>query len=495
MQAKAQVAFKWNINGWGYGDEVLHKMRCDKAFTQSIPFPGRWKTSINVLTKLPAVLQTARTNAAKEINNDTVDCELLGIPKPSPELDDLCSVEAAMTKNASATRQAKGPLLAAHLGDDVWLCHPGTFTEDGSLANNPFALEDLVTKTVRTEEAASNNDDHDTSDGEDLSPGAPKAMDLLAIAASNPTAWTRARAYALWKAEEMRAERGVAGFRDAIARRGFEENPFRWELTGRSWLSHVDLAFLWSWTQKNGARRREMVFVRANDVFTESNRSIPRPEAFKGPWEIWRERLEEAAAKQPLCKYLGHQTNSGGYEANPEKWRVPQGQDKSHSLVWYEWLHVARGKDKLPHRVAIRASNILHHSRDVPHHPLHHSCPRELHFSLEYMQAFVAWKTKDSDSEYVGLSFEGDRPAFQYELPDGGMDIQEHPVYWHLPSGLQCESLMDLNAMQEKDVKLNAPENHDEAYDAIGEQMFWHVLGVCEDERSLEEYHVRGQKI
>ena len=101
------------------------------------------------------------------------------------------------------------------------------------------------------------------------------------------------------------------------------------------------------------------------------------------------------------------------------------------------------------HRVAVRADNIIYNSEEVPHHPLHHSCPRELYFSLEYMQAFVAWKTGDSDSEYIGLSFEGDRPEFQYELPDGGMDIQEHPVYWHLPSGFQCESLMELNAMKE----------------------------------------------
>ena len=466
-------------------------MRCDNAFKQAIPFPGRWKTSIAALTKLPALLQNARDGVAKEINNATVNCELLGIPKPSQALDDICSTEAATTtttaKPTSMVTLASGQsLLAAHLSEDVWLCHPGSFSEDGSLAKDPFALKDLLTATVPAEGVASNHNDDQNQEGDP--PEAPKAVDLLAIAAANPTAWSRARAYALWEAEKIRTERGeVTSFRKDLARRGFEENPFRWEVTGRSWLSHVQVAFLWSWTQNNGVMRREMVFVRANSVLTEQSQNIPRPEAFKGPWEIWREQLEEAAAKQPLCKYLGLQTNSG-YEPNPEKWRVPE-EDRTHMTVWYEWLHVAQGKDKKPHRVAIVANDIIHHKREVPHQPLQHSCPRELHFSLEYMQAFVIWKTQESESEYVGVSFEGDRPDFQHELPDGGTDIQEHPVYWHLPSGVQCESLMDLNAMKENDWKLKAPENQDEAYDVIGKQLFWDVLGVCEDEKGIEEYH------
>jgi len=165
--------------------------------------------------------------------------------------------------------------------------------------------------------------------------------------------------------------------------------------------------------------------------------------------------------------------------------------------AWYEWKLVSRGTSKAPHTVGIRVDKVVldeppaveketrQGPRDVPHHPLKQSCPRELHFSLEYMQGFADWKT--TGAEYVGLSFEGDRPAFQFELPDGGVDIQEHPVYWHLPGGVQCMSLLEFNDMGEIDFKLAAK---DEPYIVIGQQMGWNVLGICEDEASLAQYHI-----
>ena len=157
------MAFKWTINGWNYKDEELHKMRCDHAFTQCVPFPKRWKTPINVLSRLPALLQNARASAAKEMKNDTIDCKLIGVPKPSHVLDDICSPTAVTILNASSTSgtgQCERLLLAAHLDKDIWLCHPGTLTKDGSIAkNNPFAFEDLIPKNVRAEDVAANDDD------------------------------------------------------------------------------------------------------------------------------------------------------------------------------------------------------------------------------------------------------------------------------------------------------------------------------------------------
>ena len=87
----------------------------------------------------------------------------------------------------------------------------------------------------------------------------------------------------------------------------------------------------------------------------------------------------------------------------------------------------------------------------------------------------------------MGLSFEGDRPFFQCELPDGGVYIQEHSAYWHLQGGVQCMLLAEFNEMDEIDFKLAAK---DEPYMVIGQQMGWNVLGICEDEAGLAQYQI-----
>ena len=56
-------------------------------------------------------------------------------------------------------------------------------------------------------------------------------------------------------------------------------------------------------------------------------------------------------------------------------------------------------------------NNGPHHSRDVPHDPLEKSAPLNLYFTLEYMDGLA--EAISSRSEYVGLVFKSDRPAFQ----------------------------------------------------------------------------------
>ena len=36
---------------------------------------------------------------------------------------------------------------------------------------------------------------------------------------------------------------------------------------------------------------------------------------------------------------------------------------------------------------------------------------------------------------YNGICYESDQPEFSLHVPDGGLDCQEHPVYWTLPCG------------------------------------------------------------
>ena len=136
----------------------------------------------------------------------------------------------------------------------------------------------------------------------------------------------------------------------------------------------------------------------------------------------------------------------------------------------------------------IQVTHIVHHDREVPYHPCTRSCPRELRFDVEYMQGMAKWKSGYSSegAQYVGISYEGHRPAFHCEVPDGGLDIQEQPVYWHFANGVDLLSLRDVYALPESHFEIQDAE--DVRYLTLGSQMGWDLLGVCEDEVSLAEY-------
>ena len=377
--------------------------------------------------------------------NSRVDCQLLGAPKPADELDTLCgTMQIVVLKSASGKKQAN--LLCARITEDVWICHPGSFNEEGNIcSNNPFDVRDLTARDIVAEKF-----DNETKPRVRIRPG-PK-VSLVAIASANPSSWSMARTFAMWKAEEIKAEKGQ--FDQERAMRGFERNPFKWKTDG--WASHIKICFLWSWRAE--VERREIVSVRIHHLLHDSERAIPKPIALRAPIEFWWSTCEEVAKKLPLCKYLGEQTSDSTYEPDPSKWT---GLEKSHTLVWFEWPHVFRLQNgrQVPHRVCIRLKALMFAVRRndeqqdakkkddkgqdakreedkrqhgetkadkadkqaasiVPHCPLARSAPSNLIFTLEYMKGVAAWK--HPKCEYIGLSYEGDRPAFELEVPDGG---------------------------------------------------------------------------
>ena len=136
-----------------------------------------------------------------------------------------------------------------------------------------------------------------------------------------------------------------------------------------------------------------------------------------------------------------------------------------------------------PHVVCAFANDIIHHDREVPHNPIGKDSPSNLCFAIEYMQAFA--EAKFPGTVYEGISFESDRPEIRLQVPDGGLDIQDYPVHWTLPCGrTECWSLLEFqDALPDQLAK----HNSDEAYESIGREMHWDVLG-CGDEGAIAAF-------
>ena len=80
---------------------------------------------------------------------------------------------------------------------------------------------------------------------------------------------------------------------------------------------------------------------------------------------------------------------------------------------------------------------------------------------------------------YEGIAYEGEQVEIRREVPDGGKDIQDHPVYWTLPHGATvCWNLREL--ADARPYELQA-EQSDAAYKAIADEMHFDVLGVCDE--------------
>ena len=107
--------------------------------------------------------------------------------------------------------------------------------------------------------------------------------------------------------------------------------------------------------------------------------------------------------------------------------------DKTAANVYYEWQHVLRGDQKVPHRVATRVNHILESGRKIPSNPLDKHTPSNLWFTVEFIQTFA--ESVLLGTEFAGVSFEVDHPDIVVQVPDGGLDIQDHPIHWTLPCG------------------------------------------------------------
>ena len=170
----------------------------------------------------------------------------------------------------------------------------------------------------------------------------------------------------------------------------------------------------------------------------------PQTMALKNEEQPLLGNIEEvAAAGFTPCEYLGVETGTC-FEKDPAKWPTRDAR-RSHALVVYEWKYVFRGDGREPHRIRVFANNTR--DQGLSQDPLTKSAPTNLFFTAEFMQSFA--DKRWPGTTYTGISYESDRPEFLLQVPEGGLNIQDTPVYWSLP----CRRTVCMSLLEFKDAK------------------------------------------
>ena len=90
--------------------------------------------------------------------------------------------------------------------------------------------------------------------------------------------------------------------------------------------------------------------------------------------------------------------------------------------------------------------------------------------------------------DFQGVAFEGDAPKLLKQMPNGGVDCQDIPVYWTLPDG-RCVSysLREMANLRDDDI---APQDSHDAYLAVAKELGYDALGKPENDEAFEEYRL-----
>ena len=467
LKRSSEVAFQWRFRGAGYDETCEVKVRCNHVLDQGVPLPEAWVTALRALS-----LDHVAAQSAEKIQNDEpglseVRCEVLGFPTVS-------RVEAQGKIVAlSVGGERVVYFLCTQIAGSSWFVHRGSYKDTGELEEDAFQEKDLDVKDIEA-------DAFDEKQRKRLRTS-PAVNTLRWLVQSKDYTWRRLLAIAHFRAQEQRAT--TQPFDTSGPARGFERNPFGWDV-GQGRQSQINVTFLWTWRAGAGVLHRAFVSPSLNHVLQRG--AIPYPQGMCQQDAETLRKLQSAAdvevreSKVP-CLYLGLETSPGNFEQDPLNWPpelVTEGKARAH--VSYEWQHVSRSG--LPHRVVCTVNNLLHHGRRVPLNPLR-SCPTNLTFSLEWMQA-VADNVR-AGIVYKGIAYESERPDLVLELPNDGIDVQRETAHWVLPDG-RCVAWTVLELAEKRPDELEDPTAR-ELYFAIGKELDCYPLGTLPDEH-LEAY-------
>ena len=142
----------------------------------------------------------------------------------------------------------------------------------------------------------------------------------------------------------------------------------------------------------------------------------------------------------------------------------------------------AEGK---PYRVEIIIKNAKR--RGVTRNPLG-PCPySRATFSIDVFNA-VASNVREG-IEFKGVAYESERPNVIPQLPCGGEDIQDEPVYWTLHDGrVVCWSVRRLAEAKDEDLE---PADSIERYKAVAKELGYDVQNLSIETRAIDNLNDR----
>ena len=470
MTQHTLVSFEWQMQVEGHHCRHVVRVTAKNASTHGVPLPESWRvafacSSLDEIADRFAVEQSTKLGLG-------LSCTILG------QLD--ATYEAAFTPGRIVTLNTPSGarmdfLRCAHIDGDRWLCHSGTLLNGVLDHDNPFDPVGLVEKDV-----AGAVVEHRAPKRRIIRVAKLSAQQLHEAMLKYADAWSMVVASALVKAEEIRDGNKPCG--EAVAKAGFVRDPFLWGVGLRQ--SHIYAM----WTcHANTQWHRAVVRARLENVL--NLKQLPLPAAITTNKVLHSQLVAAAARQMAPCKYLGLEIAAGRFEPDPAKWPSRCHNASHHQLhvkVHFEWEHVLRGNEK--HRVEVHVNNALRHR--LPHCPLDKSAQTGLLFSIEFMDAVAenkragmifegAAESKTAAIKFKGIAFDSERPDIIHQLPDGGADIQDEPVYWALPCGrCVCWTLRELANARDDDL---APIDSDEAYRAVARELGYDVLGVAPD--------------
>ena len=479
IRQNSTIGFRWKVDFDGPQDTVA-EVRCDNAGARGVPFPPSWHFAPHC-RDFQTIADASAAQAAKLHGLADASCRVLGQPRRCPLTDEANGPAPGIAVELCLDGAAVEFLLCAHVYEDMWFCTRGLFVDDVFQSSDPFGVDSLVLKDVqrdaRRQELEAQSEDIKPS----LHPG-----QLKKLAAARPDRWDMVVAVAKWRAEVTKAELKSRPPDMEQACAAFERDPFRWHVhTSRR--VHTQVVTLWSWF--GGDQWCE--FFQTNRVDNVLERGFPRPQHQNTPDEtLWRNLCAiaegETQQRKAPCAYLGLAVAGGKFEPDPSKWPTklhPSSQGRTKATVHFEWVGVAI--DGRAHTVAVSVNHALHNQRAPPQNPLANTSPSGLKFSPCFMETVA--QNVHEEAHFKGIAFEGERASIVPQLPQGGVDIQDEPVYWTLPDG-RCEH-WSVRRMAEATDDLLAPQDSEEAYKAVAKEMNYDVLGAA-DEEALELFRV-----
>ena len=142
---------------------------------------------------------------------------------------------------------------------------------------------------------------------------------------------------------------------------------------------------------------------------------------------------------------------------------------RSQAKVWFEWLHVTC-PDGRPHHVEIHANHVLDSSeqRSPPYHPFQaNAVGAGFRFDINFMKHVAV--NVHAAVQFKGICFDsGERPELRVQVPNGGLNIHNEPVYWSLYDG-RVENWTLLEPIAKRQDELLEPNSH-EAYRQIAKE-------------------------